>query len=459
MRQKILLLLLILLLPLGGCVSLDGGLAKTRSLPRPVHISGQPQLSLLLALRENIGGTAALNITDIEISDGEHWVSLLAGSSLTTTAADLLDKQLFVGRVAVPPGDYKRLRFTFADDGGRTAGNIVKEQPLTPVISLARDDSGCLFITWDAAASEAGSGLPVIVAATKPIPITAELAYISCPEIDTIYILRTDNNRISGSWGVSGRPTYIDVSKKRNELIVLAAQENKIKIIELSSGRIKDAINIPMMRRPAFMAVDSNGRYAFLLDRQSDYLSKIDLQSGLLVKRVRVIEQPSFLAMADDDTLVLSSELSQKILLINADNLQTTQSISDGAAPKGLLVNGKYLYIAEYKANNVARYNLNTGEIERQSVGLGPTRILAYNDHIYVSNDRSNTVSVLLPGQTGVARRLRVGESPAEMAVSSSRSWLYIANKSGVSVLDTTAQRLTANVDLMTDPLDIAIIQ
>ena len=458
--KKILFLLVIALLPLGGCVSMDTGPRQASISLKHTRVPGLPQLSLLLALRENIASSVKLDLADVEILAGERWISLLDSQPLTLSAEKIGNNQRFINRLSVPPGNYKRLRFTFAN-ADHKAKPIIKEQPLIPAMTLHRDDSVCLFLTWDAAITQQGriGNTPAIRAIVKPIPLTTELAFISCPDIDTIYIVRTDTNRICGSWGVSGHPTYLSVSKSRNELIVLAPEQNKIKIIELSSGRLKDTINLPMIRMPTFMVVGNNDRFAFLLDRQSDYLSKIDLQSGLLVNRVRVIEQPGFLAMADDDTLVLSSELSQKVVFISTDNLQVTQSVSDGGGPKGLLVHDKYLYIAEYKANDVARYNLNTAEIERHPVGLGPTRILSYNDHIYISNDRSNTVSILLPGQTGVARNLRVGVNPAEMAVSSSRNWLYIANKTGLTVLDTTSQRLTTNIDLRTDPQDIAIIQ
>ncbi len=447
---------------MSGCVAMDNSPRHVK-VPKYNYNSGEPQLSILLALRDNIVSDAKLNLTDLEILAGDKWLSLLDGQPLTVSAKKIGANQRFINRQVLPVGNYTRLRYTFEDRGRTAKGNgidkLIKEQPLLPSLSLGKNDSLCLFLIWDVANTVGIDKIPVISAMVKPVPLTTELAFISCPDINTIYILRTDSNRICGSFGVSGRPTYLNVSKDDNELIALAPAQNKIKIIELSSGRLKDSINIPMMRKPIFMVVDSNRRYAYLLDGQSDYLSKIDLQTGLLLRRARVIERPEFLTLADDNTLLLSSKLAQKILFINTDNLQIIQTISDGGGAGGLLVDGEYLYIAESLANNVAKYNINTGEIERHQAGIGPNRILSYKDHIYISNRRANNVSILLPGQLGVTRTLGVGMSPSEMAVSSSRSWLYIATETGVSVLDTTSQRTGRAVNLMAKARDVAIIQ
>jgi len=461
MKKYLLLFVLVVLTGLGGCVTMDNGHGSSEVKTKRSYVSGRPQLSVLLDMKENTSLPMTLELADVEISAGERWVSLLDGHPLIANAKKLGKGQWFVNRLELPPGNYKTVRFTFNKGAaGAVADNLVREQSLSPALSLNINDSTCLFLTWDVEASRnLGGGRAVITAAAQNIPLTTELAYASCPDINTIYIIRTDSNRICGSWGVSGYPTYLNVSKERNELTVLAARQDVIKIVELSSGRIKDAIKIPMVMEPVFMVLDKTGNYAFLLDNQSNYLTKIYLRSGSLLKRSRVVEKPNFLTLVDENTLALTSDLSQKVLLLSSNDLQIMQVIPDSGGPQGLLVNGDYLYIVENKANNVARYNLNTSEIDRHQVGLGTKRILTYNDYIYITNSRSGTISILLPGQAGVARNLHVGANPGEMAVSNTRNWLYINTKAGISVVDTTSNRLAARLDLMATPLDIAVIQ
>ena len=445
---------LFLLLALCSCVTTNGVAPPSASTRvKNTYQAGRAQLSLLFAVKGAVAEQARrFELKDVELHAGDRWYSLLEDKTLSLDPARIHGGQRLLNRLSLPPGNYDRVRLSIGGAG-------IIERPLNPSLTLAADDSSCLFITWDLRRAGSIVNGKNISIHPQHIPLTTELAYVSCPEINTIYIIRTDNNQICGAWGVSGSPGRMAVFKNLDELIVLARKRREIRIIELSSGRLRDVIKIPMLMAPAFMVVDKSGRYAFLLDRQDDYVSKIDLRTGALVKRVRVAAQPDFLDIAADDTLELSSAISQKVVLLDAATMNTLAVIADSGGPQGLMITGHYLYIAEKTANNVARYNLESGGIERHAVGLGPERLTAYNNYVYVTNLYSGTLSMLIADQNEVFRTIRVGPEPGEMAVSSSRDWLYITTSSGLSVLDLTTHRLTAVIDLQAKPLDVVVIQ
>src|SRR4051812_20080499 len=69
---------------------------------------------------------------------------------------------------------------------------------------------------------------------------------------------------------------------------------------------------------------------------------------------------------------------------------------------------------------------------------------------IYVSNQLDNTVSVIDGGTHKIVATVRVGVSPAEMAVSPDRRSVYIANTGSdtVSVLDTADNTIARAIAL-----------
>lgn len=458
---------LFLLLVLAGCVQVGTHLAKQPA-PAPARPSSAPRLSLFMLSHDKNAPRVRLTMTAVELSDGVQWVSLLRQPAdiVSTQAANgpLLD------RVELPAGQYGQIRYRFGaaalEQNGRDTALQVPSNPvefaLARPMSLHPGDSLSLFLNWDVAASlgQASSFTPAIGAVAQQTPLTTSLAYVSCPEIDTVYIIRTDQNRVCGSWGVTGRPTYLKAVKERNVLYVLAAEQSAIKVLELSSGRVKDQIQVPMLVRPFFMAVDQEGRNAYVLDQATNYVARIDLVSGSLAAQGRLEDRPDFAVFLDDqDRLAVSSERAHKVYLLDKASLATQQGIAVGASPQGLLSYQKNLYVAEGLANAVSLHNVNNGKTLRQPVGLGPHRLLAHERTIYAANSTGGSLALLVPEQLSVLKEIAIGGSPAEMAVATRQNWLYVNDDRGsVAVVDLTSQRLMNRIDLQARPLDIEVI-
>ena len=437
--------------------------------PMAAFNSTKPQVSLLLASKEAENPTVRLTLRAIEISDGRQWVSLMRQpatiTSLQAAPGFLLD------RAQVPAGQYGRIRYTIAkavleQEGRETLLRVPPEPveyPLAQAIDLHEGVSLSLLLNWDVAASlaHAPDFSVTIGAGMQKIPLTTGLAFVSCPEIDTVYIIRTDQNRICGSWGVSGRPTYLHAVKERNLLYVLAADQGSIMVLELSSGRIKDRIRIPMVIRPWFMAIDPGGESAYLLDQATDGVYRVDLATGSLSAQARVGERPDYIAfLADRRQVAVSLGRSQKVLLLDPLTLQIRHSLPVGSNPQGVLSHNRDLYVAEGRANMVSLHNPDSGASKRQSVGLAPSRLLAHERTIFVANSGAGSIGVLLPEQLTVLKEVRVGGAPAEMAISAEQSWLYASDSrgEGVVVLDLNSHRLTTRIELKARPLDLEVI-
>lgn len=468
-----LLLLSLLALLFTACVKVGNmrGNDPSPATPASAPLSSQPQVSL--CLNSTSGSTAQqvkVVFDAIELSDGGQWVSLLHQPVPVTaeqaTAGTLLE------RVQIAAGQYTRIRYrisqALAGQNGREIVLQVPSQPveyvLTKALSLKSGDSVSLFLHWDIAASlrQSPKFMATIGASEQRIPLTTELAFVSCPEINTVYIIRTDQNRICGSWGISGRPTYLKAFKKRNELYVLAADQSIIKVFELSSGRLKDQIRLPMVLKPSFMAIDQLGSNAYLLDRATDTVYRIDLASGTVAAQQRVGDSLTFAVFLEDQKrLAVAAGRSQKVLLLEPASLKLQQSIRVGGDPQGVLGYNSRLYVAEGLGNSVSLHDISSGKMLRQNVGLGPSRLLSHNRTLFVSNKKGGSLTLLNPEQMTIMKEIDLGGAPGEMAASTFRNWLYVndAEEKGVAVIDLSSNRLLRKIDLQAEPLDIDVIQ
>lgn len=474
------LLTLLLLLFSAGCQSTGSG-ASSSLFPQQrmeVDSTGDSntggRIGLFLNLKSPVNMGVRMDVSKIEILNDALWLPITS-QHLEIDAAKLNHGQLFLGRGLLPAGHYQRLRFTLQqasiskEDGSRVflaLNSLSFELPLPQIIDLKQGDSRSLFITWD---EEASLRTPPILKPNLSITpnlkqMATDLAYAACPEINTIYVLRTDKNWVCDSFGVSGHPTCITTTSQlsENRLYILSPAEAAIKVVELPENTIIDSFHIPMTSDPSFMALSSDGQWAYVLDQQDDYLLRIDLSSGNLNNRVHLAYQPEYVTYIDGHNLLaVGATLSQAITLLDANTLAEVGEIPTTAAPKGLLAWDDLLYISEGDANTITVYDLNRRVIDsRLNVGFYPHRLLQNNNRIYVSNRDSKSISIIQPGQLGIAREMYLNGRPQEMIVEENSKWLYVGNKDigGLSVIDATINRVSGQILFGAAPEGLAVI-
>lgn len=463
---------LALLLP-GGCQL--GLQAATPMLPMAEVARGADEsarLSLFLNLLQSDGPGVRLEISELEILVGDGWLPLIAGP-LELDSEAIAATQLFLGGRTMAPGRYQGLRFTVEKlslrrESGHHASLIQKplavELEFPAAVVLEDDDSRSLFLTWDVQGTLEQSNEPVINIAPQIKQMLADLIYVACPDIDTIFVIRSDRNWVADSFGIKGRPTYLalapDAASRR--LYVLAARENAIKVVDLASQRVIDFLHLPLAENPTFMAISPDGNWAYILEEQGSYLSRIDLTTGRSAVRVRVGYRPQFAVyLAEQNLLAVSSGLSQAVSLRNPLTLGEVGTILTGNSPQGLLEADGLLYITESGDHTLAIFDFATNRSRsRLEVGFGPRRLVVAGDYIYLSNYESDSLSVLLPGQQGVLREIRGLGGPLEMIYDQDRRWLYVGEErtGSLAVIDPTVNQLVGRIKLGARPLGLVVI-
>lgn len=466
----LLLVILGLVLPLSGCSPQSG--IENLSGFRAGGRKEEARLSVFLNVKDHSAPQVRLWITSIEICKDNIWIPI-ASKPLEVDVSRMDWGQTLLAEGPLTPGRYDKVRIRFEKAGIHVRGKMVfpalkktvLEMPVHTAIDLEKGNSRCLFITWNVSASLQGTSFidPVMAAAPQSTPLVAGLAYIACPDIDTVYMVRTDKCRVCGSIGVAGHPTYLALDCSRNRLYVLAARKSAINVIELSTSRLVDVIRVPLTMEPSFMTMSPDGLWAYILDKRGNYLIRMNLQSKSLAGRVHMGNRPQYAVyLPEHQRLAVSSGLSQAVFLLNPESLNTMETVPVGSSPQGLLAWRNLLYIAESDSNTISVYDLEIRQVRaRINAGLSPMRLLLSGVRIYVSNYEGGSLSVLLPGQLSVSQGISVGGTPMEMASSTSRRWLYVGNQGSrdVTVIDLTSNRPAGRIPLGAAPVGLAIVE
>jgi len=461
----------LLLLLVAGCLGTDVRDAPRASMPPPPELGVKDGLvHVFLQLKNENPQGSWMRLSSVALVGNERIVALPLGAS-EFSANELGGGQRFVARGAAPEGTYRFLRLTVEKAALERNGNKlllalpapVVDLPLENGFQLVAGESISLFLTWDEENSLSNKAIfaPAMDAGIQKQPLLADLAYVSCPEIDTVFMVRTDKNWVCGSIAIPGAPTYMAYASERKKLYVLAQKQSEIYVVKAATSQVLDRIKIPMTVKPTYF-LSKDGRWGYVLDQEGDYLLKIDLLQGSMDQRVRLGYKPSYLAWLDGvEQLAISSGLSQTVYLIDPESLVTRDSLAVGNTPEGLLAADNYLYVAESAANTLSIYDLRSRQIvNRINVGFRPMRLAQGENRIYLSNQLDGTVSLFVPRQQRLVRDIRVGGSPLEMAVANRHKWLYVAEQATgkVAVIDQGSNRVEGHVDLGAKPLHLLVV-
>lgn len=464
---------LLLCIGLAGCMSPKREVIR-RSFAEVAAPEHTARVNLFLNLEEKQGPAMQLDLSGIEILAGDLWLPV-ASQPMTLDSEKIGSAQLFLGGLAVSPGRFERIRMSFArgilpQADGKPAvlfGEPLQlELALDRPLSLEEGDSKTILFTWDVNGSlpEGGSSSPRfwVSQALRQLPVN--MVFVACPEINTIFSIRTDKNWVVDSFGLQGRPSYLAVepSLALQRLFVLAPQEKRLKVVDLSSQRVVESF--PTLNDDAtFMTISGDGRSVFLLYERSGYLSRMNLQTGQIEARVMLGARPKFMRFLDQQNLLaVSLSFSRQVVLLDPINLTILRTVSTGSNPEGLLVLEDHLYVAESGESSVSATDLqNISDQDRLMVGLTPRRLVVADNQIFVGNYGDGSLSVLLPGQLGAVQEIYGLGQPLEMVFDPFYRQLYISDEGegGIAVLDIDSNQLLGYISLGAKPLGLAVIQ
>jgi len=462
-------ILLISLLLLSGC----SPMANNYQQPVVEDATNQGRLSLFLNLLDPDGPDLTMQITSIELRKETGAIVRPSIEPLLLSSGKIKDGQQFLIRIALESGNYNQVRLKIGEAGYSQDG-VSQLLPLkrpevvmdfrTP-ISIAVGDSKSLFFTWDTRLSVQDEQFdPAIQAAPTLKRLVADVAYVACPEIDTVFMVSLEKNRVIDSLGVPGGPTYLfyNGDPASNEVYVLAAKDLKLYVFSTTSNKLTDRYNIPMINDAQHAAFSPNGEWGYIIGRNPGGIVRIDMHSGTADKQVQLNYDPVYISYLEKyNLLAVSLSIAQTVVLLNADTLEQVGSISTGTGPDGLrLIDERYLYIAESGANSVMIYDMGTNAmVKRISVGFQPRRLLDTINYVYVANKGDRSLTLLRYPSLMSYRTISFPGVPDEMAYADKFNKILVGNPRSLSVkvIDALTDEFKTDIELGAVPKDIVV--
>jgi len=191
---------------------------------------------------------------------------------------------------------------------------------------------------------------------------------------------------------------------------------------------------------PRGVAVEPNGRYAYVANSDDDTVSQISLSGRNIVDTIDLDEGAGPWGVAaryDEENstpiVYVTNYNDGTVSVIGEDNEITT--INVGNEPIGVAVtpDGKYVYVANSDDNTVSIIDTETETVtdNRLNVDNGPWGVAvgAQGDYVYVTNNFSNTVTVIQTSDNTIYRKFNVGDGPCGVSAPTNGTFAYVVNQ------------------------------
>lgn len=433
-----------------------------------------PDQALVTLYLETVGtGPANLSLVigDVEVLQEGVWLPVISGPVEIKLTQDR-ERQTLLGLGALPAGRHEQFRFRLHEvrEGRRVLPLTVEQSHVLlddgTGITLDEGDSRCLFLQWqlDDYQDSQERFVPRFSLKAQTEPLTSELLYVLCDDINTLYLIRSDRNFVIYSLALEGPVSDLRLDKEKQLLYVLSRGARSLLVFDCQRNRLVDRVALPATVDPRYLALSTDGAFAFVSDAATDKIVKIDLASGQLVQQASVGYQPGRLLYFDEGSqgrVAVSSPGSQQVFVLDASSLTVVSSFSTGFHPEGLLVVDDVLYVCDRGSQTVTAWSLRSRTVQSHiPVGREPVSLAGDGgDKIYVANYGEQVLSVITRGQHMSLRQIPVGKGPYSFAYLAHRNALYVANRGSrtVMALDVASERSFATIPLGGEPLFLAV--
>jgi YVTN family beta-propeller protein len=198
---------------------------------------------------------------------------------------------------------------------------------------------------------------------------------------------------------VGGDPQGVAVDADGKHAYVASYADNALRVIDTNSQQVVGSIHVGA--NPLGVAVDPDSRHAFVTNFSENSVSVIDTATGKLIKNVPVGKNPASVAVFPRSHYALVTNFySGSVSVINSATLKVIGAVPVGIQPDGVAIDprGELAYVANSGSNTISVIDIKTQKLVRTVlVGRAPQKVAIDPDgrHIYVTNFGDNTVSVI----------------------------------------------------------------
>lgn len=279
----------------------------------------------------------------------------------------------------------------------------------------------------------------------------AQNVYIANQTSNTVSVI-SDNPTVTVDVGMG--PSALAVTPDGEFVYVANSASASVSVIQTSNNTVVDTVDVGTS--PFGVAVTPNGDFVYVANDFSNNVSVIQTSSNTVIATVAVGDSPTGVAIPNDTYVFVANAASNTVSVIQTSNNNVVATVDVGEAPIGIAAgpNGDFVYVANSSSNNVSVLPVGeaianpAGPWVTVAVGTGPTGIATSTnstinlDLIYVTNQDSNTITIINHPFSEIEATLDVADSPTGIAATANGDLIYVTHinsaMAGVIEFDTT---------------------
>lgn len=239
---------------------------------------------------------------------------------------------------------------------------------------------------------------------------------------NTIGVFDLDGRKRSGEIGLSGyrRPHGI-VAHETGRLFVTCEPQNALLVFRLEDGAAVHAVDVGQ-DLPHIVTVSPDGATAVTANIGTGTLTAVDVEKGVPLRNVRVLERPEGMAFSPDGRLLyVVNRESDAIAVVETGRFEMTGRIETGRGPVRVAMTpdgsriGFPLFFGDAVqiADTATRQVIHTIPVGRQPAGITISRD---GELLFVSCEVDRRVYVVSVAEGRVVATIATGEGPDAMA-------------------------------------------
>ncbi len=334
---------------------------------------------------------------------------------------------------------------------GKEISLCVKKVIIPLNITLEYQKNFSLFIVWHVKEGLKDSCYqPVFSAYIQQTPMRKELLVSVCEDVNTLFFIRTDTNRVEASFLTKRKPEDVCVACDNNLVFILSEGDRSLQVVSTSPLRNVDIFTLPFVIAPYRMDRMKEG-VVVIADRSSGYVVVLDVRTGEILRSKRIGFGVADVATSEDkDLIAVSVPEEQKVYFFNS-NLEFLGTIRVPGCPFSLWIDRDFIYVTNTTTGNVEVYNLGTFK-HKASVfsGRKPVDILDTGKKVYVANEAENSITVFDKAQYVRLKKIQIDGSPWDITFCRIKNWLYVSlkDKKKIAVIDVVRDKIAGYIDI-----------
>jgi len=258
-----------------------------------------------------------------------------------------------------------------------------------------------------------------------------------------VYVANQASNTVSV---ISGDPTVtIDVGMGPSALAVTPdgdfvyvanSGSDTVSVIQTSNNTVVDTVDVGPT--PFGVAVTPNGDFAYIANAGSDTVSVIQTSNNTVVATVDVGQNPSGIAIPNNTSVFVANSGGNTVSVIQISDNTVIHTINVGMSPIGIAAgaNGNSIYVANSASNTVSvmcvedpTCPLVTIDVGEDPIDIATSTNSTLNlDLVYVTNQTSNTITIINHPFNEIQATLNVADSPTGIAATPNGNLIYLTH-------------------------------